>query len=265
MSNHSSPRLANVIFTAAAVVATACSSNVATPTSPSLGADVSARNFLIGDTTTATPEAGKLKVCKIGNRAGTFAVVGATSTSLDVQIGQCIVVAENHLTTPLNISVNETSPGLASVSASSTGGGTVSFSNGGTLAINEFHGFTITFVNHVETTGTQGCSPGYWKTHSESWPAPFTSASSFDTGFGIGTNWFAVSVTLLDALNQNGGGVNALARQAAAALLNSATNFYPLTTAQVIARVQATYNGTYTVDATKDYFESYNSLTCPLN
>jgi hypothetical protein len=265
MSNHSSPRLANAILTAAAVVATACSSNVATPTSPSLGADVTARNFLVGDTTTATPEAGKLKVCKTGNRAGTFAVVGATSTSMDVQIGQCIVVAENHLTEPLNISVNETSPGLASVSATSIGGGTVSFSNGGTLSINEFHGFTITFVNHVETTGTQGCSPGYWKNHLASWPAPYTTASSFDTAFGIGTNWFAVSVSLADALDQNGGGVSALGRQAAAALLNAAGGFYPLTTAQVIARVQATYNGTYTVDETKDYFEALNNLTCPLN
>jgi hypothetical protein len=136
--------------------------------------------------------------------------------------------------------------------------------------VNSFHGYAITFTNHVEEpppppTGTSGCTPGYWKNHTENWNAPYTPSSSFNVTFGIGTKWFSNSLTLLQAASLGGGQEKALARHATAALLNSAEGISPLTVAQVIARVQAAYAGTADIEATKDYFEGYNSLGCPLN
>jgi hypothetical protein len=73
-------------------------------------------------------------------------------------------------------------------------------------------------------------------------------------------------VTLLEALGLNGGGLNALMRHAAAALLSAASTdvAYPLTTAQVIAAYNAAYaSGDY--ETQKDIFDRYNNLGCPLN
>ena len=62
------------------------------------------------------------------------------------------------------------------------------------------------------------CSLGYWKNHTDVWPVPYTPGDSFNfVFFDQGPN-----VTLLEALNLKGGGENALARQAVAALLDAA-------------------------------------------
>jgi hypothetical protein len=128
----------------------------------------------------------------------------------------------------------------------------------------------ITTRTEPQTTGDKGCSPGYFKQsqHFQSWKSPYVptgaGATTFNAAFGIGTNWFTNSVTLLGALSTGGGGTIALGRQATAALLNAAQGFYPLTKAQVIKRVQDTYNGLFLVENTKDYFEGFNS-NCPLN
>ena len=110
---------------------------------------------------------------------------------------------------------------------------------------------TPTTTTTTTTTTTppafQGCTPGYWKNHTEDWPPTGFSPSQtlesvFDVpdGLGLDTN------TLLDALNFGGGpgvpgGSRILLRAAVAALLNSAhpnLNF-PLTTGEVIAQVNA--------------------------
>jgi len=74
-----------------------------------------------------------------------------------------------------------------------------------------------------------------------------------------------ITFTLLDALQNGGGGVDALGRQATAALLNAAKGFYPLTTAQVIADVKAAYANSSLIESTKDLLEADNTLGCPLN
>lgn len=103
----------------------------------------------------------------------------------------------------------------------------------------------------------EGCTPGYWKNHLDAWPATgYSVADDFDSIFGA--NLFNPDITLLEAVNANGGGANALARHGAAALL-SATHpdvDYPLTVAQVIALVQA---------GDKDTLEAANELGCPLD
>ena len=266
---------------APALIAAACSDSsssrpTVSPSAPSLAPATSAASRLVtmavGDSTTSAPEAGKIKVCKLGNVNGTFTVTGTgtltvISSPTTVTTNTCIVVAEASDTTGGNVTITETSAGLQSVSAVGLEG-PVPFTNGGSLFVNSIHGYTATFTNNVVVvTGNNGCTPGFWKQpqHFDSWPAGFTPTTSFNAAFGIGSNWFPNTFTLLDALSNGGGGVNALGRQAAAALLNAAKGFYPLSTAQVIADVQAAYADASIVESTKNLLEADNNLVCPLN
>jgi hypothetical protein len=88
--------------------------------------------------------------------------------------------------------------------------------------------------------GGQGCTPGYWKNHLEDWPPTgYFPSDYFNTVFGV--SYFSPTYTLLDAINQGGGGILRLARHGTAALLNAAHPAvnYPFSVAQVIAMVQA--------------------------
>lgn len=119
--------------------------------------------------------------------------------------------------------------------------------------------------------GTEGLTPGFWKTHSEFGPAPL--AGWPETGYSPTQSWEAVfgkdvpgTPTLLDALNTGGGGLNALLRHSTAALLNAANPNvdYAYSTAQVISMTQsAITSGNY--DATKNLFEAQNELGADLS
>jgi hypothetical protein len=119
--------------------------------------------------------------------------------------------------------------------------------------------------------GDQGCTPGYWRNHADRWfgVAP---ADDFDTTFGV--DLFTPDITLGTAIQLGGGGVNALARHATAALLNAyggvpntgdgATVAYPFSPAEVIQMVQdAVANDT--IEDTKDLLDAANNLGCPLS
>lgn len=111
----------------------------------------------------------------------------------------------------------------------------------------------------------QGCSPGYWKNHPESWPSTgYAPTDDFDTVFGVDA--FNPNRTLMQAARSGGGGINKLGRHAVAALLNSAdpdVNF-PRSTADVIGAVQnAVSTGVYEPLATD--LDTDNNLGCPLN
>ena len=72
--------------------------------------------------------------------------------------------------------------------------------------------------------------------------------------------------TLAQAAGAKGGGANALARHAVAALLNSTNGSvdYKYSTQDVISMVQAAFaSGDF--NGTKDMFEAQNELGCPLN
>jgi hypothetical protein len=120
----------------------------------------------------------------------------------------------------------------------------------------------------AETLGAQGCTPGYWKQpqHFDSWTV-HTQTDTFDSVFGVSA--FPASLTLLRALGQGGGGINALGRHAVAALLNAVSPNvnYPITAADVIASTQAAINsGNKTlIEQTKNQLESYNQLGCPIS
>ena len=111
-------------------------------------------------------------------------------------------------------------------------------------------------------TGGQGCTPGYWKQdhHYDSWVG-YSPSDSFDAVFGV-----SYGGTLAEAADAKGGGANALARHAVAALLNAANGGvdYLYSTQDVIDMVQAAFaSGDY--NGTKDLFEAQNEMGCPLN
>ncbi|GFO66918.1 hypothetical protein GMLC_04970 [Geomonas limicola] len=110
----------------------------------------------------------------------------------------------------------------------------------------------------------EGCSLGYWKTHSASWPAAHHGYDSFDGTFGVSA--FSPDLTLLQAVNLGGGGLNNLARQAAAALLNAEDGRikgFPLSVSELKGALAAALaSGSY--DALAATLDAYNNLCCPL-
>lgn len=113
---------------------------------------------------------------------------------------------------------------------------------------------------------TQGCSQGFWGNlnNLEHWlPTGFLPTNLFNMVFNRAA--FSATFTLLQAVNQPRGQLNALGRQAVAALLNAAhPNIdFPLTVNQVIQRFQTAFDsGVY--GPTTDFFEELNTAFCPL-
>ena len=110
--------------------------------------------------------------------------------------------------------------------------------------------------------GGDGCTPGFWKNSPGSWVG-YSTGQTFASVFG--TNAMGTSLTLMQALNLGGGGKNALARHATAALLGAAhpSVDYDASVADVIADTRAAMNGG-DVNGTKNMFEAFNELGCPL-
>ncbi|UOY03412.1 hypothetical protein [Blastococcus sp. PRF04-17] len=97
---------------------------------------------------------------------------------------------------------------------------------------------------YEEVTGSQGCTPGYWKNHSSAWQG-YAPSQSLSSVFSATPAAYA-STTLLQGLSFGGGnGVDGasriLLRAAVAAVLNAAHDdvAYAFTSTQVISRVNA--------------------------
>jgi hypothetical protein len=130
--------------------------------------------FLVGATTTNTPERGKLKVCKAAssNVSGTFAISradfpagsgdhGATFVATaTVAPGECVIVAEdNGSGVASDVTVDETSLGFQSAtvqlirqvypSGLDEIDNTVGIADNSTIQINQFHGAVLTYYNTV--------------------------------------------------------------------------------------------------------------------
>ncbi len=131
-----------------------------------------------------------------------------------------------------------------------------------TLAAGEDN-VTIDF-GFFERGGGQGCTPGYWKQkqHFDSW-VKYKTGDSFSAVFGV---TLPSNLTLLQALQQGGGGKNALGRHAVAALLNAASNgvSYYYIEREIIAMVQQAWaTGDY--ETPKNLLATENERGCPLN
>jgi hypothetical protein len=123
------------------------------------------------------------------------------------------------------------------------------------------------WIRCVPPLDFQGCTPGYWRQehHFDSWvPTGYAPADDFNSVFGV-TATFNPH-TLLDAVWLGGGGENALARHAVAALLNAAhpdINYY-YSVSQILAGVQAAYaSGDF--EPFKSALDFANNAGCPLN
>jgi hypothetical protein len=124
--------------------------------------------------------------------------------------------------------------------------------------------------------GKQGCSPGYWKNHSDSWTAtPYTTFQSVQSVFSAASGYPSLgSATLLGSLSFQGGSdlngaAGNLLRAATAALLNAShpqVNF-PRTAAGVISDVNAALNSRdrNTILSLASALDADDNLTCPLN
>ena len=112
-------------------------------------------------------------------------------------------------------------------------------------------------------TGNEGCSPGFWKNKGAK-SGLYVTTRKVNTVFTFtGTPYVAQgNQTLLQAVGNGGGGVDALLRQAVAAYLNAESTDvkYPLTTAQVVAMVNAALKGTLNMESVKDQLDRYNNL-----
>jgi hypothetical protein len=123
------------------------------------------------------------------------------------------------------------------------------------------------------TVGNQGCTPGYWKVpqHWDSWVS-YTTSQTLESVFDVPDSLGYDNVTLVDALSFQGGpgvqgGAQILLRAGVAALLNSNSVNYPLTTAQVISQVNAALASLDrdTMLALATTLDGYNNLGCPLS
>lgn len=125
---------------------------------------------------------------------------------------------------------------------------------------------TITTTTTTTTTTPEdgeGCTPGFWKNHPESWTG-FSTGDTLEDVFDVPADLDLDDKTLLEALEEGGGDVDALLRHAVAALLNSASPDveFGLTTAEVIeATNEALASGDF--ESTKDMFEALNEQTAP--
>lgn len=121
--------------------------------------------------------------------------------------------------------------------------------------------------------GDEGCTPGYWKNHLDSWVG-YGPYQVVGTVFSASNPYGLDTLTLLDALKFKGGpgedgGARILLRAAVAALLNASNSGveYPRTTAEIIADVNAALasGNRNTMLALKDGLDADNNLGCPLN
>lgn len=126
-----------------------------------------------------------------------------------------------------------------------------------------------------EPPGEEGCTPGYWKNHTDSWAETgFSPGQTAGSVFSLGGFPSLASRTLLQTL-QGGGGPGTLGaarillRAAVAALLNAAHPDvdYPRTTAEIIMDVNAALasNDRDTILELAGELDDDNNFGCPLN
>ena len=124
--------------------------------------------------------------------------------------------------------------------------------------------------------GDEGCTPGYWKNHTDSWAAAGYSPGQTTGSVFAGASAFPslASQTLLQSLQGGGGpgtlgGAKILLRAAVAALLNAGHPGvgYPRTTAEILADVNSalTSNSRDTMLALATELDNDNNGGCPLN
>ena len=128
--------------------------------------------------------------------------------------------------------------------------------------------------------GMEGCTPGFWKNNADKHEASawvgYSSTDLFDVVFGVDVTLRGKgkitfdNPTLLQALDANGGGINALARHATAALLNICNPNIAyaggMTDAELKVMVQTAIDaGEDAIQALHIQLAGYNEAGCSVN
>lgn len=125
--------------------------------------------------------------------------------------------------------------------------------------------FLATAFTAISSACDKGCTPGYWKAehHFGNWDGYSPTDDYVDDVFGCGPH-----VTLLAALQNGGGDLDALTRHAVASLLNAAqwSCFDGGGTDDVISSYCTAYNSgdSGDIEDQKNLFEADNEQYCPL-
>jgi hypothetical protein len=123
----------------------------------------------------------------------------------------------------------------------------------------------------AQATGTDGCTPGFWKTHPEAWPADYTPGQNMSGVLQIDftTAGLPSNVSFQTALSFTGGsgvtgGAKILLRATAAAFLNAAVDdsllWYPLHRDDMRVMVQDAWGDRADMIALASYFDGLNNL-----
>lgn len=132
--------------------------------------------------------------------------------------------------------------------------------------------------SHATNIGNEGCTPGYWKNHTDNWEE-YTTGDTLGAIFTFPAALSGYSsTTMLEALSLQGGpGVDGAAkillRASTAAFLNAAHEGlgYPLRRFTDPGNIQALVNDALasgnraTMLALATYLDGLNNLGCPLN
>jgi hypothetical protein len=174
-------KLGYALASVAAFGLAACATEGTGPTSLSPS---SARFHAVGDVVAdATPEVGVVKLCKQGNVSGDFTVGrtpfgGASSgqviSPVTVAAGECKVVATDVSPdgSASDIVIDETSAGFVSAAYLGTDADAGAYVDATTsLRINQYHGYTVTYVNHVDEDVGCTYTQGWYKNPKHTWPA----------------------------------------------------------------------------------------------
>jgi hypothetical protein len=167
MTMSSLPRLTRVALAGLAGLAACSTAGDLGPTA--IKAPSSAR-YALGSTNDPTPATGQIKVCKSSdsNVSGSFTASrtqfvaagftppgspsGTVLATATLAPGECTVMAEDNGGNGIasDVVITETpAANLVSVSVLGTDPG-ATYANGGTLRVNSFHGYTVTFKNFVQ-------------------------------------------------------------------------------------------------------------------
>ncbi|MDH3278230.1 MAG: hypothetical protein OEM21_09055 [Nitrosopumilus sp.] len=121
---------------------------------------------------------------------------------------------------------------------------------------------------------TEACSVAFWSANLWAWELiPVPTDADFRTTFGVGNATFAITFegeelenpTLLQALQAEGSGINALARESVAALLNSESAIdYPMTSDEVVIGFYGSFTSDVEDNSMTQHFVELNEDSCPL-
>jgi hypothetical protein len=133
----------------------------------------------------------------------------------------------------------------------------------------------IKICTRQEQLGAEGCTPGYWKNHPNSWAATgYSPSQTLESVFDVPNTYGLDNVQLRAALSLSGGpgtagAVRLLLHHAVAALLNASHPGvdYPRRARDIIAQTNtALASGSRTTMlGLKDGFDRDNNRGCPIN